>query len=217
MNDVGCIHTCYIVQGRGFRELSPNPPSMQELRWEDLLIRNRIGTSTVVARRAILTALGGFDESLRIVQDWDLWLRMAQEGVKFGYVSWPLVSYRLSGENLVADLSLAEKETLDVLSRYLPSGQDSEKDYALRERAIASAQLRFARQRLSVGNRSLAWHWLRQAIRNRPLAALTGDASQVFLGLLVGKKPYEFARRVRRYYLEREVSAHTIDGVSSRP
>ena len=217
MNDMGCIHTRYVVQGQDFRELSPNPPLMQQLRLEDLLIRNRIGTSTVLARREILTALGGFDENLRIVQDWDLWLRMAQERVKFGYVSRPLVSYRLSGENLVADLSLAEKETLAVVSRHLSSGQDSEKNYGLREKAIASAQLRFARQRLSVGNRNLAWHWLRQAIRARPLAALAGEAAQVFLGLLIGKRPYEFARRVRRYYLEREVRTHTIDGVSSRP
>jgi hypothetical protein len=45
-----------------------------------LAIHNPICTSTVVARRAALAAAGGFREDLRFAEDWDLWLRMAENG-----------------------------------------------------------------------------------------------------------------------------------------
>jgi hypothetical protein len=42
-----------------------------------LFAENVVGTSTVVARTALLRDLGGFDETLRQAEDWDLWLRLA--------------------------------------------------------------------------------------------------------------------------------------------
>lgn len=41
---------------------------------------NAIGTSTVVARRAALDAVGGFDEALPSASDWDLWLKLCRVG-----------------------------------------------------------------------------------------------------------------------------------------
>lgn len=41
---------------------------------------NAVGTSTVVARREALAAVGGFDEALPSASDWDLWLRLAARG-----------------------------------------------------------------------------------------------------------------------------------------
>jgi glycosyltransferase involved in cell wall biosynthesis len=38
---------------------------------------NVVGTSTVMARTDLLRAVGGFDETLRSTEDWDLWLRLA--------------------------------------------------------------------------------------------------------------------------------------------
>ncbi len=38
------------------------------------------GGSAVVVRRAVLRELGGFDESLFYVEDWDLWRRLAEHG-----------------------------------------------------------------------------------------------------------------------------------------
>jgi glycosyltransferase involved in cell wall biosynthesis len=47
-----------------------------------LLVRNVIpaGSSNVVARTDLVRGLGGFDERLTYVADWDLWLRLAAEG-----------------------------------------------------------------------------------------------------------------------------------------
>lgn len=42
-----------------------------------LLCRNFISTDAVIARRSVLLEVGAFDESLRWMEDWDLWLRLA--------------------------------------------------------------------------------------------------------------------------------------------
>jgi len=41
---------------------------------------NAVGTSTVVARRAALDRVGGFDAALPSASDWDLWLKLARLG-----------------------------------------------------------------------------------------------------------------------------------------
>lgn len=45
-----------------------------------LLTGNFISTQTAVIRRTALDAVGGFDESLPRLQDWELWLRLAGVG-----------------------------------------------------------------------------------------------------------------------------------------
>lgn len=51
-------------------------------------------TSTVVVRKAALAAVGGFDRSLRVNEDFELWLRLAAE-YRFDYVDAILVRRRI--------------------------------------------------------------------------------------------------------------------------
>ncbi len=55
------------------------PPSFgaQGLIFSDLLCRNFITTGAAVLRRQALLDIGGFDEDLGWMEDWDLWLRLA--------------------------------------------------------------------------------------------------------------------------------------------
>jgi hypothetical protein len=59
---------------------------------------------TVLIRRRFLEALGGYDESLRRAQDFDLWLRGRD---RFGYANLqePLVRYRVRPRPLVAQIA----------------------------------------------------------------------------------------------------------------
>ena len=60
----------------------------------DLLISdNFIFTSSVLVRRKAFEACAGFTEQEWIVQDWDLWLRLAAQGRKFVGVTSPLIEY----------------------------------------------------------------------------------------------------------------------------
>jgi glycosyltransferase involved in cell wall biosynthesis len=59
------------------------------------------GASGVVARTELVRRVGGFDPDLRIMADWDLWIRLALAAVPAG-VDRPLVGYVLHGENMTS-------------------------------------------------------------------------------------------------------------------
>ncbi len=65
-----------------------------------LLYENFIGTSGVVARRELVIALGGLDESLPNGDDLDLWFRLAHHGDAL-YSSAPGHSYRVRPASVV--------------------------------------------------------------------------------------------------------------------
>lgn len=50
-------------------------------------------TSGTLLRREAVAAVGGFDETLSYSEDWDLWLRLAQQ-VQFALLRWPPILYR---------------------------------------------------------------------------------------------------------------------------
>ena len=56
-------------------------------------VKNPIATSGVIVRRECLREVGGFDESLPLAQDWDLWLRVASRWPAY-QLGEPLVRYR---------------------------------------------------------------------------------------------------------------------------
>ena len=61
-----------------------------------LLEDNRVpaGNSTVLAARAVLQEVGGFDATMATCDDWDLWLRIAALS-PLAYIDAPLAAYRL--------------------------------------------------------------------------------------------------------------------------
>jgi glycosyltransferase involved in cell wall biosynthesis len=62
--------------------------------YPQLLLSSQVWTSTVLARRELLAQLGGFDTSLRIGEDLDLWLR-ASRTTPILRVAQPLALYRM--------------------------------------------------------------------------------------------------------------------------
>jgi len=62
--------------------------------------RQNVHPSTAVLRKACVEAVGGFDETIQICEDWDLWLRLA-ERFEAAYVDRPLAKVRLHGRNTI--------------------------------------------------------------------------------------------------------------------
>lgn len=50
-------------------------------------------------RRDALVELGGFDPDLRICEDWDLWIRLARTGARFGSVAERVAAYRIRADS----------------------------------------------------------------------------------------------------------------------
>jgi len=59
-----------------------------------LIRANFVGTSSVMARRDKLQAVGGFDETLRNGDDIDMWLKLARGGSVFAFIDRPYHAYR---------------------------------------------------------------------------------------------------------------------------
>jgi glycosyltransferase involved in cell wall biosynthesis len=60
--------------------------------YHELLKENFLTTSSILVKKELLTAQGGFDEQLAALEDWDLWLVIAAQH-PIVYVSEPLLDY----------------------------------------------------------------------------------------------------------------------------
>ncbi len=61
--------------------------------WSQLVVRNYLSTSSIVARRAVLREAGPFDTAMQGPEDRDLWLRVA-ETAPVANLELPLMGYR---------------------------------------------------------------------------------------------------------------------------
>ena len=86
--------------------------------YADLLAGNRIGMhATVLYRRAILAALGGFDEGLRRCEDYDVYLRLAQQHLVASHGE-IVAEYRWHGQNMSRDTRPMLEAALAVHDRH---------------------------------------------------------------------------------------------------
>jgi glycosyltransferase involved in cell wall biosynthesis len=101
--------------GMLFMDTAPSTgvPTLEAL----LTQRCTVLTSSVLVKREALVAAGLFDESLRRGQDFDMWVRLAAAGARFGYTTQPLVSRRIHGMNLSGDRLTELERAASVLER----------------------------------------------------------------------------------------------------
>jgi GT2 family glycosyltransferase len=87
---------------------------------------------TVMYRRDRLLEAGGFDESLRRCEDYDVYLRMARRFPIAGYAD-RIADYRRHGANMSADHPAMLRSALAVHARYAPARNDAPARAAWRE------------------------------------------------------------------------------------
>ncbi|HJR34947.1 MAG TPA: glycosyltransferase family A protein [Gemmatimonadales bacterium] len=137
-------------------------PSAGEVTFSSLVEQRCTVLTTVMARRAALEAVGGYDEALRSSEDFDLWLRMTKGGFRIGYQRELLARHRIRPGSLASDrvwmydhalavlakareqLSLTPEET-EVVERRREFFSD-ERTLALTKRALEDGDLPGARR-----------------------------------------------------------------------
>jgi glycosyltransferase involved in cell wall biosynthesis len=96
---------------RADRDLTAKPPHGAEvgeqLRTPDAVLHmisfgNPLATSGTTVRRALMLAIGGFDErrELASVEDFDAWLRLAAKGARMHYISEALGAYWVGSDQI---------------------------------------------------------------------------------------------------------------------
>ncbi|WP_321476955.1 glycosyltransferase [uncultured Paludibaculum sp.] len=95
-------------------------PASGPVRFEDLLVDNRIGNgSAVMVRRASLAEVGAFDEGLTGAYDLDVWLRLALRRADCVYcIPEVLTCYRRRPGQITQNWRLMSDNWLKVLDRY---------------------------------------------------------------------------------------------------
>ncbi len=117
---------------------APPEPHVSTVTGAALLLLNRFQTSTVLARRDALEAVGGFDATLDGVEDWDLWLRLSEVGA-IHKLDWPFVRYGDSPGGVSKELDRVHVNGARMLERRL-----AEQPSSHRQTIMAWHHLRFA-------------------------------------------------------------------------
>ena len=84
-----------------------------------LLRSSLVSTQMLVARRSELEAIGGFDEGLPALVDWDLVLRLAARG-PFAFVDEPLVLQRFSENSITRDMARRTVARAQIIAKHEP-------------------------------------------------------------------------------------------------
>lgn len=126
----------------------------------------RLYTSTVVIRRHLLQATGGFDERLAQFEDWDLFWRIARQG---RVVALPdtLVQYRRHAGNTPMRWAQNAEPWLYVMRKHLAALQPSDTAPTLR-RARHNLLLNVALGEYWRGDRRASRRWMLRALRADP-------------------------------------------------
>ncbi|HSD47781.1 MAG TPA: glycosyltransferase family A protein [Pyrinomonadaceae bacterium] len=92
-------------------------PSSGEVTFERLLLQECNVSNCSIARREAIVRAGGFDESLRSVEDFYLWLSVLKQGGRIAYHRRVLARYRRRPGSLTADPIWLSENILKVLAK----------------------------------------------------------------------------------------------------
>lgn len=88
-----------------------------------MIYANRLCGASLMAPVALLRSAGGYDESLRSCEDFDLWLRLLAQGVTVKRVRLPLYLYHDNPAGLSKRYRDITEYELRVVRKFLESGQ----------------------------------------------------------------------------------------------
>jgi glycosyltransferase involved in cell wall biosynthesis len=174
--DVGLVYTgWHVIDGDG-AELPHQGWSRKEgdVR-RRLLLGNLAHPVAVMLRRAPVMDAGGFDESLQVNEDWELFLRLAVRGMRWACVDEPLCEYRVHGGQSHRRAHLVYVTRLRILERIFADAALPAELRTVRNDAFHEAHLVGAAELFAAGQTAEAHAAFLAAVRARPESL--GDAA----------------------------------------
>lgn len=109
-------------------------------------IHNHFIFGLATIRRERLLAVGGWDESMRIIEDTDCFIRLILDGARAGLVDEPLARYRLREGSLASDRGATMAAQVAMLENFLdhPALDADDREFLRREIRVKRAEARVA-------------------------------------------------------------------------
>ena len=167
--DLLCGDAVLVDQEGGRTPLKAHLPRRKGSPFEALLWENSLITSAVLVKRETFQSVGGFDEdqALRVVEDYDLWLRLLRSGARLRLLGEKTVLKRSHGENISGSgLKIVVPEEA-LVDKWLSRERDSETLDLLRQKRSRLLRLAAYHARES-GDRRLFRHYSWRALLSDP-------------------------------------------------
>ncbi len=164
--EVGLIHTwMLLVDEKGKSTGRVMTSEAEGNAWEQVIEKNVIACPSVVVRRHCFDKVGGFDCSLNSVEDWDMWIRIA-EHYPFALIREPLSYYRQVPNSMSKNCQVMEKAFHTVIEKAFKSV--SPEILPLKNRSYGYANLCLAWKALQSSDKDYkqANHFLEQALNS---------------------------------------------------
>ncbi len=151
--------------------------------WQPFLTQNWITCgSNPLIRRTCFDQVGFFDPQTRGAEDWDMWLRLAQQ-FQFAVIKAPLVKYRQSINSMSKDCDLMWAAARAVIEKQF---QDQPTDLLyLRNHCYSAQALYLGWRALDAGDTQKSWHFLGQACAHRLQVTVSLKWLRLFIGILL--------------------------------
>lgn len=152
--------------------------------YEHLLVRNRMTGGTVVVSRHALESVGLFDERLNAAENWDLWIRIAQE-YETDFVDQPLVRYLKHEGNMSSNAKTMTDATLAILQKHIGDGTSRRVHKHTMKLAYANYYYNLAVLHFSAEDYRHAYRLFLRCWTHKPLYA---DSAVRMLRMMLGVK-----------------------------
>lgn len=118
--------------------------------FDQLFYFNFISTPTVMLRKKIIEQHGNFSTRFRGIEDYDLWLRIADKN-EIGYINERLAIYRIHANNTSGNYEKMEKQVFELIGIWLEKKPELMKSFSFN---IKIVQMRYniMRYNLAKGN-----------------------------------------------------------------
>ena len=105
--------------------------------FDELIMANFVPHSSVLMRTCLVRQIGGYDETLRSIVDWDLLLRLSGAGARFAACCEPLTHYRWRAASVSRNHRRTSEDRLSVVERALDSPRGRLVSTTRKRRAVA--------------------------------------------------------------------------------
>jgi glycosyltransferase involved in cell wall biosynthesis len=154
--------------------------------------------SGAFVHRECLAAVGPFDETIRVAEDWDMWLRLADRFDAWFVEEVLVVIRRHFNKPAFRTLENEELYQTRVIEKNIPLGS--------RDRAFAMMHARLGSRYLNEGRLAEATHHLWESLRQRPLRIFPLDPLN----------RYKYPRIPRRYLLFKGLLLSVVEWFNGR-